>query len=84
MVEVERPSVLDLSPLVPPSTAPAPAKTSGPSSTSQQAYEHIHVTSRDLSAIMDVFRSLATTQTILAEWMALAEVTLAQNQAILL
>ena len=33
---------------------------------------------------MDAIRSLATTQTDLAEWIARAEVTLAHNQAILL
>ena len=91
MVEVERTSVLDSSPSVPPPTAPTPAETAGPSSTSQQASEHILVTSRDLLAVMDVVRALATTttslaatQTALAERMARAEVTLAQNKAILL
>ena len=92
MVEVERTSVLDSSPSVPPPPASAPPETAGPSSTSQQASEHILVTSRDLSAVMDVVRalctttttSLAATQTALAERMARAEVTLAQNKAILL
>ena len=76
---------------VPPPTAPAPPETTGPSSTTQQPSQHIPVTSRDLSAIMDVVCALATTtaslaasQTALAERMARAEVTLAQNQAILL
>ena len=74
MVEVEKTSVPDSSPSVPPPTAPAPPETVGPSSTSQQASEHIPVTSRDLSAIMDVVHALATTtaslaatQTVLAE-----------------
>ena len=69
----------------------APLETTGPSSTSQQPFEHIPATSRDLSAVMDVVRALATTttslaasHTSLAEWMAQAEVTLTQNQAILL
>ena len=81
----------DSSPPVPPSTAPAPPETAGPSSTSQQPSEHIPVTSRDLLAVMDAIRtcaatsaSLATSQTALVERMARAEVTLAQNQAILL
>ena len=91
VVEVERTSVPDSSPSVPPPTAPAPPKTIGPSSTSQQPSEHIPVTSRDLLAVMDAFRtltatssSLAASQTTLVERMARAEVTLAQNQAILL
>ena len=72
MVEVERTSVPDLSPSVPPPTAPAPAETAGPSSTSQQASKHIPVTSRDLSAVMDVVPSLATSQIVLAERMTRA------------
>ena len=84
-------SVPDSSLSVPPPTAPAPLKTTGPSSTSQQTSEHIHVTFRDLLAVMDAIRtcagtsaSLAASQTALAKRMARAEVTLAQNQAILL
>ena len=91
VVEVEGTSVPDSSPLVPPPTAPAPPETTGPSSTSQQPSEHIPVTSRDFLAVMDVVRtfdatstSLAASQKALAERMAHAEVTLAQNQAILL
>ena len=84
-------SVPDASPPVPPPTAPAPPETAGPSSSLQQPSEHIPVTSRDFLAVMDVVRALATTtaplaasQTTLAERMARAEVTLAQNQTILL
>ena len=84
-------SVPDASPPVPPSIAPAPPETAGASSSSQQPSEHIPVTSRDFLAVMDAVRALATTtaslaasQTALAERMARAEVTLAQNQAILL
>ena len=91
MVEVERTSVLDSSPPVLPPTGPAPFETEGSSSTSQQPSEHIPVTSRDFLAVMDVVRTLAATsaslaasQTALAERMARAEVTLAQNQVILL
>ena len=83
--------VLDSSPPVPPRTAPAPPETVGPSSTSQQPFEHIPVTSMDLLAVMDAIctcadtsASLATSQMALAERKARAEVTLAQNQAILL
>ena len=84
-------SVPDASPSVPPPTAPAPPETASPFSTSLQPSEHIPVTSRDLLAIMDALRTLYTTtaslaasQTALAKWMARAEVTLVQNQAILL
>ena len=91
VVEVERTSVLDLSPPVPPPTTPAPLETVGPSSSSQQPSEHIPIISRDFLAIMDVVHALTTTtaslaasQTALAERMARAKVTLAQNQAILL
>ena len=81
---MERTSVPDISPLVPPPTAPAPPETTGPSSTSQQSLEHIPVNSRELSAVLDVVRALATTQASLAERMARAEVTLEQNHAMLL
>ena len=91
MVEVERTSVPDSSPSIPPPAAPTPPETTSPSSTSPQVDEHIPVTSMDLSAVLDAVRALATTttslaaaQTALAERMARAEVTLAQNQAILL
>ena len=91
VMEVERTSVPDSSPPVPPPTAPAPLETAGLSSTSQQPSKHIPVTSRDLLAVMDAVRTLATTiaslaasQIGLVEWMVRAEVTLAQNQAILL
>ena len=83
-VEVERTSIPDLSPPIPPPTSPAPPETVGPSSTSQQSAEHIPVSSRELSAIMDAVRTLATTQALLAKRMARAEVTLAQNHAMLL
>ena len=91
VVEVERTSVPDSSPLAPPHTTPAPPETAGPSSTSQQPSEHILVTYRDLLAVMDVVCSLAATsasleasQIALAERMAHTEVTVLQNQAILL
>ena len=77
LVEVERTSVPDSFPPVPPPTASAPPETAGPSSTSQQPSEHIPITSRDLLAVMDAV-------TALIERMARAEVTLAQNQTILL
>ena len=91
VVKVEGTSVPDSTPPVSPPTAPAPPETAGPSSTSQQPSDHIPVTSRDFLDVMDVVRTLTATsaslmasQTALAERMARAEVTLAQNQAILL
>ena len=69
-VEVERTSVLDSSPPVPPPTTPAPPETAGPSSTSQQSPEHIPVSSRDLSTVMDIVYALATTQALLNELIA--------------
>ena len=83
-VEVERSPVLDSSPPAPPPTAPAPTDTTGPSHTSQQSPEHVHVSSRELAAVMDVFCTLATTQVSLDQRMARAEVTIAQNHAMLL
>ena len=80
VVEVERTSAPDSSPSVPPPTAPAPPETTGSSSTSQQP-----------SKLLDAVRALATTtaslaasQTALVERMDRVEVTLVQNQAILL
>ena len=83
-VEVERGPVPDSSPPSPPPTAPAPADIAGPSHTSQQSPEHVHVSSQKLAAIMDAVCALATTQASLDQRMARAEVTIAQNHAMLL
>ena len=69
VVEVERSSVSDSSPSVPPPTAPASLETAGPSSTSQEPPEHIPGTSRDFLAVLDAV-------TALTERMAQDEVTL--------
>ena len=63
-VEVERSPVPDLFPPSPPPppSAPAPADTASPSYTAQQSLEHIHVSSREIAAVMDAICSLATTQ----------------------
>ena len=74
---MERTPVPDLSPLVPPPTAPAHTDTAGPSYTAQQSPEHIHVSSRELAAFMDAVCTLTTTQASLDKRMARAEVTLA-------
>ena len=76
-VEVERTSIQHLSPPVLPPPAPTPPKTVGPSSTSQEPSEHILDTSRDFLAVLDAI-------TALTERMTRAEVTLAQNHAMLL
>ena len=54
----------DLSPpsLTPPPSATAPADTPGPSYTAQHSPEHVHVSSRELAAVMDAVSSLGTTQ----------------------
>ena len=52
----------DSSPPSPPPTTPSPADTAGPSYTTQQSPEHVHVSSRELAAVMDVVYALATTQ----------------------
>ena len=69
-VEVERTPVPDSSPPVPPPTAPASTDTAGPSYIAQQSPEHIHVSSRELAAIMDALCTLATTQASLDKQMA--------------
>ena len=74
---MERTSAPVSSPPIPPPAAPAPPETTGPSSTSQQSPEHIPVSSRELSDVMDAVYTLATTQEVLDERMARAEVTLA-------
>ena len=83
-VEVERIPVLDSSPPSPPPTAPAPTDTAGPSYTAQHSPEHIHVSSRELAAVMDAVCALATTQESLDQRVARVEVTLAQSHAMLL
>ena len=83
-VEVKRTPVPDSSPPSPPPTAPAPTDTAGPSYIAHQSPKHIHVSSRELATIMDAVCALATTQASLDERMARAEVTIAQNHAMLL
>ena len=83
-VEVERSPVLDSSPPSPPPTAPSPANTAGPSYIAQQSPEHIHVSSRELAAVMDAVCALATTRASLDQRMTRAKVTLAHSHAMLL
>ena len=85
-VEVERSPVLDSSPPSPPPppSTPAPADTTGPSYTAQQSPEHIHVSSREIAAVMDVVCSLATTQASMDQRMARSETTIKHCHAMLL
>ena len=85
-VEVERSPVPDLSPPSPPPppSATAPADTTCPSRTSQQSPEHIHISSRELAAVMDVVCALATTHASLDQRMARAKATIEHSHAMLL
>ena len=85
-VEVERSPVPDLSPPSPPPplSALAPADIAGPSYTAQQSSEHIHISSRELAAVMDDVCALATTQASLDQRMARAEATIEHSHAMLL
>ena len=85
-VEMERSLVPDLSPPFPPPppSDPAPAYTIGPSYTAQQSPEHVHVSSRELAAVMDAVCALATTQASLDQRLARAEATIEHSHAMLL
>ena len=76
--EVARSPVPYLSPPSPPPhpSATAPADTPGPSYTAQHSPEHVHVSSRELAAVMDVVCSLATTQASMDQRLTRAETTL--------
>ena len=83
-VEVERSPVPDSSPPSPPPTTPTPADTAGPSYTAHQSPEHIHVSFRELAAVMDAVCALATTQASLDQQLARAEATIKHSHAMLL
>ena len=83
-VEVERSPVPDSSPPSPPPSTLAPTDTVGPSYTTHQSPEHIHVSSRELTAVMDAACALATTQASLDQRVDQVEVTLAHSHAMLL
>ena len=84
-VEVERRPVPDMSPPSPPphATTAAPVDTPSPSYTAQHSPEHIHVSSRELAAVMDVVCSLATTQAAHDQRLARAEATLGHCHSML-
>ena len=77
-VEMERSPVPDISPSSPPppTSAPASADTPGPSYTAQHCPKHVHVSSRELAAVMDDVCSLAATQASQDQRLARAETTL--------
>ena len=83
---MERSPVPNLSPPSPPPPpfAPAPTDTAGPSYTAQQSSEHVHVSSRELAAVMDAVCALATTQTSLDQRLARAKATIEHSHAMLL
>ena len=80
---MERSPVPDSSPPSPPPSALTPADTPGLSYTAQSP-EHIHVSSRELAAVMDAVYALATTQASLDQRMARAEATIEHSHAMLL
>ena len=84
-VEMERSPLPDISPPSPPphATAAAPTDTPGPSYTAQHSPEHIHVSSRELAAVMDAVCSLATTQAAQDQRLARAEATLGHCHSML-
>ena len=82
---MERSPQPDISPPSPPphATVAAPDDTPGPSYTAQHSLEHIHVSSRELAAVMDVVCSLAATQASQDQRLALAEATLGHYHSML-
>ena len=84
-VEMERSPLPDISPPSPPphATAAAPADTPGPSYTTQHSPEHIHVSSREIAAVMDVVCSLAATQASQDQRLARVEATLGHCHSML-
>ena len=85
-VEVEWSPVPDLSPPSPPPphSTPASSDTPGPPYTAQHSPEHVHVSSRELTAVMDVVYSLVTTQASQDQRLAQAEATLEHCHTMLL
>ena len=85
-VEVERSPVPDLSSPSPPPphSTPAAADTPGPSFTAQHSPEHVHVSSRELAAVMDVVCSFATTQASMDQRLTRSETTLEHCHTMLL
>ena len=85
-VEVSRSPVPDLSPPYPPPppSATAPTDTLGPSYTAQHSLEHVHVSSRELAAVMDAVCSFSTTQASMDQRLTRAKTTLEHCHTMLL
>ena len=83
--EVERSPAPHMSPPSPPphSTSAAAADTPGLYYSAHHSLEHIHVSSRELAAVIDVVCSLATTQAAEDQRLARAEATLGHCHFIL-
>ena len=83
--EVERSPAPHMSPPSPPphSTSAAAADTPGLYYSVHHSLEHIHASSRELAAIIDVVCSLATTQAAQDQRLARAEATLGHSHSIL-
>ena len=83
--EMERSLVPDISPPSPPppASATAPADTPGPSYTAQHSPEYIHVSTRELTGVMDAVCSLAATQAAQDQRLARAEATLGHCHSML-
>ena len=83
--EVERSPAPYMSPPSPPphATSAAAADTPGPSYSAHHSPEHIHVSSRELEAVMDVVCSLATTHAAQDQRLAKAEATLGHCHSML-
>ena len=83
---MERSPVPVLSPSSPPPppSALAPADTTGPSYTVQQSPKHIHISSMELVVVIDAVCVLATTQALVDQRLARAEVTIEHSHVMLL
>ena len=83
---MSRSPVPDLSPPSPPQppSATAPTDTPDPSHIAQHSPEHVHVSSRELAAVMDAVCSFATTQASMDQRLTRAETTLKHCHTILL
>ena len=83
---MERSPMPDLSSPSPPPhpSSTAHTDTPGPSYTTQHSPEHVHVSSRELAAVIDAVCSLATTQASQDQRLARAEATLEHCHTMLL
>ena len=83
---MERSLVPDLSPPSPPPphSTPVSAGTPGPSYTAQHSPEHVHVSSRELAAVMDAVCSLAITHASMDQRLTRGETTLEHCHTMLL